>query len=218
MVSSKQKPQEGGFGMDDDPRKRSIKELGFDKWLDNVFWPYYKWYFFLGLAVLTILVLSVISLATRERADLVLTYVYSTAPDEAQMEKARELFAAKAKTESGRGTVKVKVEAFPLVNEQGERLLYGELEDADRIIYILDDASVSFYQTLGYFGMTKGVLPGTELFAAVRDTPVIPYRLEDFADQGYTQEQIDESNAYREEEHRKQVQAANELVLAVIYG
>ena len=204
--------------MDDDTRKRSIKELGFDNWLTNVFWPYYKWYFFLGLMIFTVLVLSVVSLATRERADLVLTYVYSGTPDEAQMERAKELFAAKAKTENGRGTVRVKVEAFPLVNEQGERLLYGELEDADRIIYILDDASVSFYQTLGYFGMTKGLLPGTELFAAVRDTPVIPYRLEDYADQGYTQEQIDESNAYRVEEHRKQVQAADELVLEVIYG
>ena len=204
--------------MDDDARRRSIRELGFENWLDNVFWPYYKWYFFVGLAVLTILVLTVISYATRERSDLVLTYVYAAAPDDAQAEKARELFAAKAKTESGRGTVKVKVEAFPLVNEQGERLLFGELQDADRIIYILDDASVSFYQALGYFDMTKGILPGTDLFAAVRDTPVIPYRLEDFADQGYTQEQIDESNAYREEEHAKQVQAANELVQQVIYG
>ena len=204
--------------MGEDARRRTIKELGFDSWLDNVFWPYYKWYFFVGLAVLTIIVLTIVSYASRERADLVLTYVYSGVPDEAQMETARELFAAKAQPENGRGTVKVKVEAFPLVNEKGERLLFGELEDSDRIIYIMDDSSVSFFQNLGYFGMSKGVLPGTGLFAVVRDTPVIPYRLEDFADQGYTQEQIDDSNAYRVEEHAKQVQAADELVQEVIYG
>ena len=33
-----------------------------------------------------------------------------------------------------------------------------------------------------------------------------------------SQGQIDESNAYQEEEHAKQVQAANELVLDVIGG
>ena len=125
--------------MDDDPRKRSIKELGWQSWLTNVFWAYYKWYFFVGLALLTILLLTVIGYARQERVDLVLTYVYASAPDEAQAETARSLFAAKAAEEGGRGGVRVKVEAFPLVNEKGERLLYGELDDPDRIIYIADD-------------------------------------------------------------------------------
>jgi len=204
--------------MGEDARRRTIKELGFDSWLDNVFWAYYKWYFFVGLAVLTIIVLSLVSYASRERADLVITYVYSGVPDEAQMETARELFAAKARPENGRGTVKVKVEAFPLVNEKGERLLFGELEDSERIIYIGDDASVSFFQRLGYFDNNKGVLPGTALFTIIRDTPVVPYRLEDFADQGYTQEQIDDSNAYRIAAHRDRVQEAAELVREVING
>ena len=203
--------------MGDDARPRTIKELGFDNWLTNVFWAYYKWYFFLGLAVLTIVVLSLISLAAQERADITITYVYAHTLDESQMEAARSAFAAKAQPENGRGTVKVKAEAFPLVNEKGERLLYGELEDADRIIYVMDDESISFFTELGYFGMSIGLVPGTDLFVAVRDTPVIPYRLEDFADQGYTQEQVDSSNAYREEEHAKQVQAARDLANAVVY-
>ena len=42
--------------MDDDPRKRSIKELGWQSWLTNVFWAYYKWYFFVGVFALTFLV------------------------------------------------------------------------------------------------------------------------------------------------------------------
>ena len=202
--------------MDDDPRKRSIKELGFQSWLTNVFWAYYKWYFFVGVFALTFLVLTVITYARQERADLVLTYVYSSAPDEAQMETVRSAFGAKAKPEGGRGTVKVKVEAIPLQNEKGERLLFGELEDSERMIYVLDGKSVSFFQNLGYFDLSWGTVPGTELTAALRDAPVIPYRLEDFADQGYTQEQIDDSNAYLVRHHAEQIQAAKELLSAVV--
>ena len=153
--------------MDDDPRKRSIKELGFQSWLTNVFWAYYKWYFFVGVFALTFLVLTVITYARQDRADLVLTYVYSTAPDEAQMETVRSAFGAKAKPEGGRGTVKVKVEAIPLQNEKGERLLFGELEDSERMIYVLDGKSVSFFQNLGYFDLSWGTVPGTELTAAL---------------------------------------------------
>ena len=63
--------------MDDDPRKRSIKELGFESWLTNVFWAYYKWYFFLGVFAVTFLVLTVITYARQDRADMRLTYVYA---------------------------------------------------------------------------------------------------------------------------------------------
>ena len=202
--------------MDDDPRKRSIKELGWQNWLTNVFWAYYKWYFFVGVFALTFLVLTVLAYARQERADLVLTYVYASAPDAGQAETARSAFAEKARPEGGRGTVKVKVEAIPLQNEQGERLLYGELEDPDRMIYILDNESVSFFQNLGYFGLSWGTVPGTELFAALRDAPVIPYRLEEYADQGYTQEQIDDSNAWLVQHHAEQVQAAKELLTQVM--
>ncbi len=202
--------------MDDDPRKRSIKELGWQSWLTNGFWAYYKWYFFVGVFAITFLVMTVVSYARQDRADLVLTYVYSSAPDEAQAEAVRRAFAEKAKPEGGRGAVKVKVEAVPLRNEKGERLLFGELQDPDRMIYVMDDASVSFFQELGYFGLSWGIVPGTELYAALRDAPVVLYRLEDFADQGYKQEQIDESNEYLIRRHAEQVEAARELVTAVM--
>ena len=124
---------------------------------------------------------------------------------------------ARAVPENGRGVVRVKVEPFPLADEAGERQLYGELEDPDRIIYLLDEASLSFYQAMGYFDEAER-LPGMDLWISVRDTPVILYRFEDFADQGYTQEQIDESNAFLIERHDQRVQAARELVDGMLKG
>ena len=47
----------------DDAKKGRMKEMGFENWLENVFWVYYKWYFFLGVFLLTVLVLPVISVA-----------------------------------------------------------------------------------------------------------------------------------------------------------
>lgn len=201
----------------DDAKKGRLKEMGFENWLANVFWVYYKWYFFLGVLLLTILVLTVISVAGKDRTKLRVTYVYAEVMDQTQAETVRGMVEARAVPENGRGVVRVKVEPFPLVNEAGERLLYGELEDPDRIIYLLDEASLGFYRAMGYFDEAER-LPGLDLWISVRDTPVILYRLEDFADQGYTQEQIDESNAFLIQRHGQRVQAARELVDGLLKG
>ncbi|MBR3060439.1 MAG: hypothetical protein IKG89_07480 [Oscillospiraceae bacterium] len=201
----------------DDAKKGRLKEMGFENWLANVFWVYYKWYFFLGVLLLTILVLTVISVAGKDRTNLRVTYVYAEVMDQAQAETVRGMVEARAVPENGRGVVRVKVEPFPLVNGAGERLLYGELEDPDRIIYLLDEASLGFYQAMGYFDEAER-LPGMELWISVRDTPVILYRLEDFADQGYTQEQIDESNEFLIQRHGQRIQAARELVKDLLKG
>jgi hypothetical protein len=203
--------------MDDDPRKRSIKELGFESWLTNVFWAYYKWYFFLGVFAVTFLVLTVITYARQDRADMRLTYVYAGTADADQAETARSRVASLAKPEGGRGAVRVKVDAVPLVDEKGERRTYGELEDSDRILYLLDRESLDFYQALGYFAGARQ-LPGLDLWVGLNDAPVTLYRLEDFADQGYKQEQIDDSNAYLIQHHGEQVQAARELVESLAQG
>ena len=201
----------------DDAKKGRLKEMGFENWLANVFWVYYKWYFFLGVLLLTILVLTVISVAGKDRTNLRVTYVYAEVMDQAQAETVRGMVEARAVPENGRGVVRVKVEPFPLVNEAGARLLYGELEDPDRIIYLLDEASLGFYRAMGYFDEAER-LPGLDLWISMRDTPVILYRLEDFADQGYTQEQIDESNEFLIQRHGQRIQAARELVKDLLKG
>ena len=70
---------------------------------------------------------------------------------------------------------------------------------------------------MGYFDEAER-LPGLDLWISVRDTPVILYRLEDFADQGYTQEQIDESNEFLIQRHGQRIQAARELVKDLLKG
>ena len=199
----------------DDAKKGRIREMGFDNWLTNVFWVYYKWYFFLGVFLLTILVLAVISAAGKDRSNLRITYVYGDTPQQTQAETVRSLVEAKALPENGKGVVRARVDIFPMVNEAGERILYGELEDPERIYYLLDEESMSFYRAMGYFADAKR-LPGLDLWISVRDAPVILYRLEDFADQGYTQEQIDESNEYQIQRHQERIRAARELMAALV--
>ena len=201
----------------DDAKKGRIKEMGFENWLTNVFWVYYKWYFFLGVLILTILVLFLISASGRDRSNLLVTYVYTEAPDQSQTETVKGMVEARAVPENNRGTVRVRVDAFPLQNGMGERALYEELGDPDRLIYLLDQNALAFYQTMGYFPDAEQ-LPGTELWISVRETPAVLYRLEDFADQGYTQEQIDESNAYLVERQGQRIQAARELVEGLLKG
>ncbi len=199
----------------DNPKKGRIREMGFENWLNNVFWVYYKWYFFLGAFLLTLLVLAVISAAGKDRSNLRITYVYAETADQAQAETARAKIEALALPNNGKGVVRARVDAFPLANEAGERTLYGELEDPERIYYLLDEAALRFYRVMGYFADAKR-LPDSDLWISVRDTPVILYRLEDFADQGITQEQIDESNAYQIERHQERIRAARELVEALV--
>ena len=201
----------------DDPKKGRIKEMGFDHWLTNVFWVYYKWYFFLGVFLLTVLVLSLIALAGKDRTNLRITYVYGETLQQDQAETVRSMVEARAVPENGKGVVRAKVDPFPLLSETGERLLYGELEDPDRLIYLLDETSLRFFRTMGYFDGAEQ-MPGMDLWICVREAPVILYRLEDFADQGYTQEQIDESNAFLIERHDQRVQAARELVDGMLKG
>ena len=201
----------------DDAKPGRIREMGFDNWLTNVFWVYYKWYFFLGVFLLTVLVLTAISFAGRDRTNLRITYVYGETVNETQAETIRSLAEARAVPENGRGKVRAKVDAVPMVNEAEERLLYGELDDPDRLIYLLDEASLGFYQTLGYFEGAKR-LPGLDLWICVRETPAVLYRLQDFADQGYTQEQIDESNEYLVERQAQRIQAAKELAESLLQG
>ena len=201
----------------DDAKRGRIKEMGFDNWLTNVFWVYYKWYFFLGVFLLVILVFTVIGMAGKDRSNLRITYVYADAMQETQAETVRGWVEARAVPEKSRETVRAKVEAFPLSNESGERILYGELLDPERMIYLLDEASLDFYQAMGYFAGAER-LPGMDLWICVRDTPETPYRLADFADQGYTQEQIDEANEYLIERHEQRIKAAHELVEGLLKG
>ncbi len=181
-----------------------------EHWLSNVFWFHYKLYYIAALFFATILLTTLFSAIFREKTDLSLIYVHSPAEETSAAEPIRSLFARYAETER-RGGARVAVDPVELETKEGERPLYGELELSDNILYLLDGDSLEFCRALGFFEEAD-YLPSLGLWVSVRDVPVIPYLLEDFQDQGYTQEQVDESNAYREEEHRKQVQAARALV------
>ena len=93
--------------------------------------------------------------------------------------------------------------------------------DREKKIEILKDAHVGSFAVTGLITAILFMLfsAGQIMYIqSVKDTPVILYRFEDFADQGYTQEQIDESNAFLIERHGQRVQAARELVESLLKG
>jgi hypothetical protein len=199
-----------------DNERGKLRDIGWERWLNNVFWVYYKWYFLVGVFLLTVLVCTVVSHAARDRADMRLTYVYGEILDQTGAEQAAAWVADNVLLKDGKSRVRVKADPIPLVTESGERPAYGALADGERILYLLDEASLAFYRSLGYF-QEDVRMSHLDLWLSLQDTPVRLYSLEDFPDQGYTQEQIDEYNDYLILQHQEDLASARGL-LSVLRG
>ena len=98
------------------------------------------------------------------------------------------------------------MEEYPDTGDPGRKDLLGLLRESEDILFVLDGETLALYQSLGYFGDAVPLMDG--LWAATNDAPVKPFTLEEFAEYGYTQEQIDESNAYMADQHAKKLEEA----------
>ncbi len=179
-------------------------------WLENVFWYHYKWYYFAGVFVAVLLITSLVSWIGKVDYDWTVQYVHAGAADEAASAELQRRFQTAATDESGNGKVQVQINEFAETTDPGRMDLLGLLRDGDRILYVLDETTLAACRELGYF---ETVTPlGNGLYAAVWDTPITPYTMADFEGYGYTQDQIDESNAYREGKHLELVEAARVIL------
>ncbi len=182
-----------------------------EHWLNNVFWYHYKWYFIAVVFAVALLVMSIVSFASRVDYDWTVVYAHRGEADPAGVEAIEELLEKKVTDTTDNGKVQVRVLELCDIHGPGREDLYGPLTDPEILLYVLDDAMLQQYQALGYFAEAApcGALG---LTAALNDIPVEPYRLEDFAGYEYTQEQIDESNAYRQEQHERLAEEAGVIL------
>ena len=179
-------------------------------WLENVFWYHYKWYYFVGVFFAILLISSVVSFVSRVNWDWTVPYVHVGAADRASVSAVKKALTAVGTDVSGNGKVQIKVEEYPDTRDPGRKDLLGLLRDSDNVLYVLDEETLRLYRSLGYF--EEAVPIGQGLWAAVHDAPVKPFTLAEYAEYGYTQEQIDDSNRYMAEKHARLVADAEDIL------
>ena len=179
-------------------------------WLENVFWYHYKWYYFVGIFAAVLLIASVLSFTTRVTYDWTVPYVHTGEADSAGVSAVKKALTGLATDTSGNGRVQIKVEEYADTEDPGRKDLLGLLRDSNDILYVLDEETLTLYRSLGWFQEAAPLGDGRWL--AVNDAPVTPFTLAEYAEYGYTQAQIDESNEYMAAEHAKLVAEAEGIV------
>ena len=175
-------------------------------WLENVFWYHYKWYYFVGVFAAILIISSIVSFVSRVEYDWTVPYVHLGAVDKVSVNAVKKVLTAVGSDVSGNGKVQILVEEYPDTGDPGRKDLLGLLRESDNILFVMDGETLELYQALGYFG--DAVPLGEGLWAATHDAPVTPFTLEEYREYGYTQEQIDDSNAYMADQHAKKLEAA----------
>ncbi len=179
-------------------------------WLENVFWYHYKWYYFVGVFLGILLISSIVSFVAKVDWDWTVPYVHAGEADKGSAAAVKKALTAVGADRSGNGKVQIRVEEYPDTGDPGRKDLLGLLRESENILFVLDGETLALWQSLGYFG--DAVSLGEDLWAATHDAPVKPFTLAEFAEYGYTQEQIDESNAYMAQQHADSLKAAAEML------
>ena len=179
-------------------------------WLENVFWYHYKWYYFVGVFAAILLISSIVSFVSRVDYDWTVPYVHAGGADKASVSAVKKTLTNLGTDVSGNGKVQIKVEEYPDTGDPGRKDLLGLLRESEDILFVLDGETLALYQSLGYFSDAAPLSDG--LWAATNDAPVKPFTLAEFAEYGYTQEQIDESNEYMAQQHTRLIQEAEGIL------
>ena len=179
-------------------------------WLENVFWYHYKWHYFVGVFAAVLLISSIVSFVSRVDWDWTVPYVHVGEADKGSAAAVKKALTTVGSDVSGNGKVQIRLEEYPETGDPGRKDMLGLLRGSDNILFVMDGETLALYQALGYF--SDAVPLGEGLWAATHDAPVTPFTLEEYAAYGYTQEQIDDSNAYMAQQHADRVAAAADIL------
>lgn len=180
-----------------------------EDWLTNVFWYHYRWYYIAAVFVATLVIVSAVSFIAHVDYDWTVVYAHAGQADPAGAAALKERFTQAGVEVNGDRKLRVKVLELFEGESPDRHGLYGLLDDADAFLYALDGPTAALYRDLGYF---TEATEADGLLLAVNDAPVKPYTLAQFAEYNYTQDQIDEANAYRQEEHDKLAALARQVL------
>ncbi|MDD6188276.1 MAG: hypothetical protein PUB32_01700 [Clostridiales bacterium] len=202
------------------PVNNSNDELGrmekIENWLTNTFWFHYKWYFIIGVFLLSLLIMAAVGLVTSVSYDWTVVYAHNGAADSARAEEIRELMESLL-PETGKNR-RVDVEVVELsrdggvMESYGENLLYSHLNDQNTMIYILDEENYHIFSELGYFADAVAVSAMPGLYCTTNDSPVKPLDAEspEYAD--YSQEFLDDVYLEYVAEHEELLAKAREAL------
>ncbi len=178
-----------------------------EDWLTNMFWYHYKWYYLVGVFIAALIVMSAVSFIRNVDYDWTVIYAHEGSADAAKSALIREAFDLSGTDATGNGRVQTAVKEALIDRKTGYYGPSGELMRSENVLFVMDEAALKLYRSLGYFDDAV-YLSGPGLWAGINDRPVEPYGLEDFAGYDYSQEDIDDANRYRREEHDRLVAEA----------
>ena len=164
----------------------------------------------MGVFAAVLLISSVVSFVSRVDWDWTVPYVHVGEADKGSAAAVKKALTSLSSDMSGNGKVQIRLEEYPETGDPGRKDLLGLLRESDNVLFVLDGETLALYQALGYF--SDAVPLGEGLWAATHDAPVTPFTLEEYAAYGYTQEQIDDSNAYMAQQHADRVAAAADIL------
>lgn len=187
-----------------------------ENWLTNTFWFHYKWYFVIGVFLLSLLIMAAVGLASAVSYDWTVVYAHNGAADSAQVEEIRELMESLL-PETGKNR-RVDVDVVELNRDggvmegYGENRLYNYLNDQNTMIYFLDEENYHLFSELGYFedAVAVSAMPG--LYCTTNDSPVKPLDANSSEYADYSQEFLDDVYLEYVAEHEELLSKAREAL------
>jgi hypothetical protein len=145
----------------------------FAVWLENVFWYHYKWYWMLGVAVLTFAALSVYGNITEIHYDWKVAVYNTNWVDEKlfDVSSAENYLTEILPDYDGNG--KTQAEFVPIAESTdiaGDEPLFAAFFDSDIYAVISDKETLTEWQSRGFVTSLHSV-PNSGLFVALCDNP-----------------------------------------------
>lgn len=191
----------------------------FEDWLTNTFWFHYKWYFLVGIFVVSLLVMSAVGIASAVTYDWTVVYAHEGPADAERAGEIQKLMEDLL-PETGKNR-RVDVEVIELANDggvmadYGEQRLYSHLNDQDIMLFVLDEENYRGFEKLGFFDEAAAMVDMPGLFCAVHDSPVDKLSSEDPRYSDYSQEFLDEVYLEYVAEHEGYLEAVREVLRKV---
>ena len=188
-----------------------------EDWLTNTFWFHYKWYYIVGVFVLSLLIMAAVGLASAVTYDWTVVYAHDGTADGAVVEKIQEMMEDMLPETGKNRRVDVKVVELTdsedgVMETYGEQRLYSHLNDQNVMIFVMDKENLDTFAALGYFedAVAMKELPG--LYCATNDAPVERLSCEDPRYSDYSQEFLDEVYLEYVDEHNQFMASAKDVI------
>ncbi len=197
----------------------------FEYWLTNIFWFHYKWYFLLGIFVLTFLVLTAFQALTTVNYDRTVVYAHMGTVNQQKTEEVRTYVQDVADAFTG-GKEKL-VDVFEIAgsdeaSKNGQRNIYAAFTSSDYALMLIDKPFLDLYSAMGYFEQIPGLDPGDkcvyieslDLYAVVNKGQVKQYTMAEAIAKGVemTEEELIKINEDLQKEYDDYIDQTIEMV------